>query len=430
MLKRPYLLVLGASLFFVSTWLWQSIEVSALRKEIASEKKNIVPLQGGQSSDESSQLETHLADASEVSQTAKISSRQFLELLSDKGEQGNPLLAMKSTVNLLRELRYLGEEELFSLLDDSLELLPDIEKSMEQLTTKRLKMILILAALGEHYPERILHMISNHPSPEMQEIELVPLKHLAIKDPAKAQAYLDQKTDLKATWGSDHESIMIQAWAKHDFPKALELLRKQKGNMDAIRALSVEPELIGKLKGALSNESDPRLYDSIASVLLLNSFQEEGVEGFKKLVSEIEFRDQQSRDGTLISSIMYKEVGDTEHFGKMITAVSQQISPSMIPELMNLRLSEWATFDYRAAGEWLREQSSQELRDAGAVVYAKTVSRINPATAMNWAEEISNIDSRREAQVAVFKTWYQSDPKSVEKWVSERGGSLEDWISH
>jgi len=102
----------------------------------------------------------------------------------------------------------------------------------------------------------------------------------------------------------------------------------------------------------------------------------------------------------------------------------------MIPELMNLRLSEWATFDYRAAGEWLREQSSQELRDAGAVVYAKTVSRINPATAMNWAEEISNKDSRREAQVAVFKTWHQSDPKSAEKWVSERGGSLEDWISN
>ncbi|MCH2064650.1 MAG: hypothetical protein MK194_13075 [Roseibacillus sp.] len=82
---------------------------------------------------------------------------------------------------------------------------------------------------------------------------------------------------------------------------------------------------------------------------------------------------------------------------------------------------EWTRQDATAAGEYLTSMEASPARDSAVEEFATTLSREEPATAIKWAETISNAEMRTDALTQVARSWYYRDRESATQWLETSG---------
>ncbi len=82
---------------------------------------------------------------------------------------------------------------------------------------------------------------------------------------------------------------------------------------------------------------------------------------------------------------------------------------------------EWTRQDATAAGEYLTNMEASPARDSAVEEFATTLSREEPATAIRWAETISNAETRTDALTQVGRSWYYRDREAATQWLETSG---------
>ena len=60
-------------------------------------------------------------------------------------------------------------------------------------------------------------------------------------------------------------------------------------------------------------------------------------------------------------------------------------------------------------------------RDSAVEEFATTLSREDPATAIQWANSISDGESRTETLTQVARSWYYRDREAASQWIETSG---------
>ncbi len=81
----------------------------------------------------------------------------------------------------------------------------------------------------------------------------------------------------------------------------------------------------------------------------------------------------------------------------------------------------WAGRDATAAGEYRTTREPSPARDSAVEEFSTTLSREEPATAIKWAETISNEETRTDALTQVARSWYYRDREAATQWLETSG---------
>ena len=82
---------------------------------------------------------------------------------------------------------------------------------------------------------------------------------------------------------------------------------------------------------------------------------------------------------------------------------------------------EWARQDEVAAAEYLTNMEASPARDSAVEEFATTLSRDKPATAIQWANSISDGEMRTETLTRVARDWYYRDREAATQWIETSG---------
>ena len=81
----------------------------------------------------------------------------------------------------------------------------------------------------------------------------------------------------------------------------------------------------------------------------------------------------------------------------------------------------WASTDIKAAGEWLNQQGNSAELDSGRSAFADVAVEHDPATALKWAEAITEPTFRDEVLVQTWQKWHRSDSATAEQFLAQCG---------
>ena len=82
---------------------------------------------------------------------------------------------------------------------------------------------------------------------------------------------------------------------------------------------------------------------------------------------------------------------------------------------------EWTRQDATAAGDFLTGMEPSFARDSAVEEFATTLSREEPATAIQWAETISDVEMRTDALTQVARSWFYRDREAASQWIETSG---------
>ena len=85
-------------------------------------------------------------------------------------------------------------------------------------------------------------------------------------------------------------------------------------------------------------------------------------------------------------------------------------------------VESWSFQDAEAAAQWLGKQPRGPQTDGAAGLLARSISREDPETAMQWALGISNPKARMDAAREVATMWKQNDPAAARDYATRNGG--------
>ena len=82
---------------------------------------------------------------------------------------------------------------------------------------------------------------------------------------------------------------------------------------------------------------------------------------------------------------------------------------------------EWTRRDATAAGDFLTGMEPSTARDSAVEEFSTTLSREEPATAIQWAETISNVETRVDTLTQVARSWFYRDREAASQWIETSG---------
>ena len=82
---------------------------------------------------------------------------------------------------------------------------------------------------------------------------------------------------------------------------------------------------------------------------------------------------------------------------------------------------EWTREDPTAAGEYLGNMPESTARDSAVETYASSVAWREPETAIQWAETISDAETRTETLTNVARAWVRRDREAASTWLEGSG---------
>ncbi|MEZ5325918.1 MAG: hypothetical protein R3F19_12760 [Verrucomicrobiales bacterium] len=91
--------------------------------------------------------------------------------------------------------------------------------------------------------------------------------------------------------------------------------------------------------------------------------------------------------------------------------------------VMSRFVGRWATRDFNAAGEWIRQQSQANWRDEVIDHYAQAILPMEPKSAVDWAASISDAQMRAASIAKIYEQWSSNDAAAAEKYFGDRGGA-------
>ena len=82
---------------------------------------------------------------------------------------------------------------------------------------------------------------------------------------------------------------------------------------------------------------------------------------------------------------------------------------------------EWTRQDATAAGDFLTGMEPSAARDSAVEEFSTTLSREEPATAIQWAETIADAEMRTDALTQVARSWFYRDREAASQWIETSG---------
>jgi RNA polymerase sigma factor (sigma-70 family) len=78
----------------------------------------------------------------------------------------------------------------------------------------------------------------------------------------------------------------------------------------------------------------------------------------------------------------------------------------------------WSSHDLRAAGEWLNRQGSGPEMDPAVSRFATLAAARDPATAMNWAQTVTDATMRDNSIKTIAQRWLKVDAPAAQTWIA------------
>ncbi|MCB1095436.1 MAG: hypothetical protein KDN22_07625 [Verrucomicrobiae bacterium] len=92
------------------------------------------------------------------------------------------------------------------------------------------------------------------------------------------------------------------------------------------------------------------------------------------------------------------------------------------PQVYREALNEWAKTDVTAASEYLLSMNKSPERDQAITGLTSSLQREDPASAIVWAQDISDPQLQQETLTSVARSWYYSDDKeAASAWLETSG---------
>jgi hypothetical protein len=94
----------------------------------------------------------------------------------------------------------------------------------------------------------------------------------------------------------------------------------------------------------------------------------------------------------------------------LLQNADEKEKPGLYDEIASL----WAQQDARAAGEWLTKQSQGSELDRARRSFARVVTQLDPAAAMDWARSVQNEEQRTKSLVQIYRQWHERDAAAAD----------------
>jgi hypothetical protein len=89
-------------------------------------------------------------------------------------------------------------------------------------------------------------------------------------------------------------------------------------------------------------------------------------------------------------------------------------------------IREWTRYDLNASAEWLNSLPASPELDRAIASYTQRAAQEDPATAMTWAESVSNDWMRSRLMENVAGNWKSEDPAGFEQYLESSDFSVEE----
>ena len=142
------------------------------------------------------------------------------------------------------------------------------------------------------------------------------------------------------------------------------------------------PGAIPGLLDAMQRPEYAEMRDDLIEMVLMDTLFEGGVELAAERVEEMELTGDELN--AAIDEMISNEVMEAEP-EQMIDWMAE-----LRPDRISSLVSEWAETDMKAATDWMIRQESSPMRDKALAEFAGKTSKLDPAAAMAWANEIQN----------------------------------------
>jgi len=401
---------------------WQRSQLTDLREEISNRKS--LPVAPKIQTSSLGSVESIPAEKDIGSRiTATIS--RILTIQSESDNNEGPATFFLSLTRILEELRDFSSDELFVALKQL--------KEMESADHKVKKMFsTLLMVVADVEPERTLSFIetqlSDDDSSKSQMTRMAAFSAWAETNPQLAREFL-----AKQSWDDSElmnaRKSLLEGYAKSSLTEALNYLEDSKihPRMAGYTAMQIaqDPNRREEIWELLDNDIAPSLRNDVSGGLLSAILMESGLSGVDEALDGMKFASPQDRDHVLsgLTDLAFQATPK-----EAMNWALREFSPESQSQVITKGLRRWAGKDFAAAGNWLKEQAPSPNKNSAIAAYATTVAKLDPQSALAWADEITEKDSQDETRRDVLKQWHEAAPQAAAVWLDKKGLDREQWL--
>jgi hypothetical protein len=262
-------------------------------------------------------------------------------------------------------------------------------------------------------------------------------------------------TTAQKTWGTRLDSPAIRAWAYHDPKGALKFLERQPEKRQADLQFNL---VTGWIQGGDSEGAtvfvftQPQSAKRVALVdSLLANAAKAGPEGLKLWAMSAPGADRETavyrasgfitRTDPAAAVEWYETIEEPAWTDGMLENISRTWIRTDEPEALFQWFAElpateardkaaltsfstWSEIDNDEAVAWLTSVDIEPAFDPAIAVYARQLSRGDPAAAIEWANRIQNDKLRKRSFLPILRTWYKRQPNEARAWLRKNENDL------
>lgn len=246
----------------------------------------------------------------------------------------------------------------------------------------------------------------------------------AAREPLAAWDWFENHRNEFANPGHEHPLVrsLFQGLAARDFPAAMERL-KGLGEFDfqvmALEAIGTEAannpgQRTAFLEYALALENQPQRMRAVNSVL--GRLAQSDPDSARKLVETLEPGRERAEAAKTVGNAWFEAAPEQASAWFL-----EQVPDSEVPAALRDITQRWLRRDPNIAGEWLSQFEPGEQSDPARAAFSQGIAGIDPASAVSWAETITNQQMREGSLVNIYKNWRMRDPAAAETAVRNSG---------
>ncbi|MCB1096644.1 MAG: hypothetical protein KDN22_13790 [Verrucomicrobiae bacterium] len=299
--------------------------------------------------------------------------------------------------------------------------------ALEMPDHQREEMLMILIMMvSSHQPEVALSLLSPRfkeaPKTWMDAVRGT-LENLAESDPAAARAWLGaHRSDFP---DGDRDAEMIERAIEDKFRTQMtpEALAKEMATLTPTEAIATAGSLGGDLKsGAQVRGWLYGLGETLASQvedfggIVITSMPRLPFEELKTAVETASLSPEHrvaSAAAVVLTEIGVRTAERADWFLSNAQATNRD-------EMLQTIVKRWTDADYNGAAAWLRDLEPGGDRDIATTAFAARITMKEPASAVDWAQTISNPQQQQRLLDRIFKQWAIFAPEEAKDYFIEK----------
>ena len=289
--------------------------------------------------------------------------------------------------------------------------------------------VMVLASVAaESDPETILTShFSSLRGADQFELRTSAFAAFLREDQGGAIRWLKEQSSLFERELDDFKGLVAMKLFSSDPEKALSYFRdsdlpRSKRDGRSFLPPNLSPAQSSQLADAISKEGDANHRKLLSESLIKQTVAKEGAIGLKTILDQLYSEDEWQLKAAALgaSSEIYENVHSAEEANAFIKYASI-FSKEQAETTLEIIVGAWARRDYGAAGEYLQTLPASSQRDAGITAFAKQISKVDPAAALDWAGGIQDSERAKETQKRIFDRWSENEKAEAEEWARENG---------